>query len=387
MSARPVVLMMDALDALGGVQRVLRTLADGFADRGRAVRLVGLYPASPPRPLPTRHPHPELVLHDREPRLLYSPMTAWQRAKLTLRGAGGGVREFDRGAGRLADALAADDGVVVATQLRSAEYCVRAGIPADRLIVQYHDSAAAARRGDDLARLRRLAPRAARVLALNAEDAAQLRADGVPGVGHLRNPLVPGGAPVAPGPRDPVVVMGARYEPQKALDVAIRGFASIAARHPGWSMRIYGEGSQRAPLSALIDRLGAPVVLAGATDDFPGVLRRALVHALSSAHEGMGLVIAEAMAAGTPTVSTDSGPGVRELIDDERTGLLTPVGDVAAFGRALDRCLSDEALRARIAAAAGERLERFGVEAVLDDWDRILADQSTGPAPDPVANR
>ncbi len=86
----------------------------------------------------------------------------------------------------------------------------------------------------------------------------------------------------------------------------------------------------------------------------------------------MGLVIAEAMASGTPTVATDCGPGVRDLITSEETGLLVPTGDVSALATALDRLISDAALRQRLAEAARSTISHHDVDAVVDDWLPLL---------------
>ncbi len=71
---------------------------------------------------------------------------------------------------------------------------------------------------------------------------------------------------------------------------------------------------------------------------------------------------AEAMACGIPLVCTDIG-GVRDFAEHERTALLAPPGDVPAIAEAILRMVGDDALRARLAGAGLERIERF-------DWDR-----------------
>ncbi|MGD8709960.1 MAG: glycosyltransferase, partial [Ectothiorhodospiraceae bacterium] len=100
---------------------------------------------------------------------------------------------------------------------------------------------------------------------------------------------------------------------------------------------ILGEGSRRSELEGLARRLG----IDGAVD-MPGFVRnpaahvrRANVFALSSAWEGFGNVLVEALAVGTPVVSTDCRSGPSEILDSGRYGDLVPVGDSAALARAL----------------------------------------------------
>jgi len=73
-------------------------------------------------------------------------------------------------------------------------------------------------------------------------------------------------------------------------------------------------------------------------DVLASLYRRARLFALSSDEEGLGLVLVEAMASGTPVVSTDCG-GPSTVVEDGVNGFLTPVGDPAAFARALEQIL------------------------------------------------
>ncbi len=77
---------------------------------------------------------------------------------------------------------------------------------------------------------------------------------------------------------------------------------------------------------------------------------------LASRAETFGLVLPEAMRAGTAVIGTDAG-GVPEIIDPGRTGLLVPPEDAAALARALATLQDDPALRARLAAAGRQEAD------------------------------
>ena len=96
--------------------------------------------------------------------------------------------------------------------------------------------------------------------------------------------------------------------------------------------------------------------------------------ALSSRFEGFGMVVIEAMSRGLAVVSFDCPRGPGEIITDERDGLLVPPGDVGALAAALDRVMSDEALRARLGAAARHTAEAYRPEAIARRWEALLAD-------------
>jgi len=168
---------------------------------------------------------------------------------------------------------------------------------------------------------------------------------------------------VLPGGR--LVVTAARLAPQKALEVMLEA----VARLPGdVVLAIAGEGPQEAELRALAADLGVAdrVVFLGWTDDVAGYVAAADVFCLSSHWEAVALAAQEAVAVGTPVVSTDVG-GMGELITDRESGRLVPTGDPDALAEALAEVLASEATGRRYAAAARLRLEaEFSTEAMLD---------------------
>jgi glycosyltransferase involved in cell wall biosynthesis len=95
------------------------------------------------------------------------------------------------------------------------------------------------------------------------------------------------------------------------------------------------------------------VILAGFHTDPTPFYLTADVFALSSDYEGFGNVIVEAMACGTPVVSTDCPSGPAEILENGRWGLLTPVGDAKALAETMNSALNTtwdaEQLRERAA--------------------------------------
>jgi glycosyltransferase involved in cell wall biosynthesis len=100
--------------------------------------------------------------------------------------------------------------------------------------------------------------------------------------------------------------------------------------------------------------------------------------------EGFPRTVLESMAAGTAVVAT-AVAGVREQIDDGVSGLVVPPGDAAALAAAIERLHDDDGLRARLAAAAAERVERFSVERAVRKTLAVYEGILGLPAGRPVA--
>ena len=176
-------------------------------------------------------------------------------------------------------------------------------------------------------------------------------------------------------PGEPPVVLGVgRLHPQKDFATLIRAFARLRAERPA-RLVILGAGSSGdaayvAGLKALPARLGVAkdVDLPGFAPNPLAYMSRAAAFALSSVHEGLGIVLIEALACGTPVVSTDCPSGPREILGDGRFGGLVPVGDEAAMAAALRAALDDPPPAELLRSRAG----MFTVERAVDRYLELM---------------
>lgn len=177
----------------------------------------------------------------------------------------------------------------------------------------------------------------------------------------------------------PVILGVGRLEPQKAFHRLLRAHHLLVRRGLRHAVCIVGEGSERPRLEAEIRRLELEntVRLAGFTDPFPLMARSALL-AVSSAFEGLSLVIIEALALDLPVVSVDCPSGPREVLRDGRYGTLVPLpvddDDVQGLADALQAALARTSKKSDPDAreACRRRAEDFAPAATLDAWERLL---------------
>ncbi len=376
MTARRIVLVANSIDEIGGVQRVVEVLAQGFSGRGHDVDVVGisptdrglahsfvddpaygrhvLYPAAPPR---------------------WRPANTFGSMASPVRLRESHVRNRMRSEAHaaLARLLAGPPGVVVSAQLYAMEHLAPVVPPGWLVVGQYHDSYEAASSGSDLVRAREVYRDVDAFLLLTAHDAAAFERAGFANTDVMPNPL--GFEPPGVSALDrPVVVSAARYSHQKAHHLLIDAWARVAPSHPTWVLRMFGEGELRDPLARqLVERgVAGSAQLMGPTADLGTELLGASIYAMSSRHEGLPMVLIESMACGVPAVSFDCAPGIREIITDGVDGLVVPPLDVPALAAALARLMDDVALRRRLGSAATSVVDRFGLDRVLDRWEALF---------------
>lgn len=180
---------------------------------------------------------------------------------------------------------------------------------------------------------------------------------------HPRHRSVEWRRSVGAGGGEPIITFVSRLVPEKGIGVlaeVLHGLTQGAVAHRAV---IVGDGPARAELAGRLPHTHFTGTLAG----------EALARAYASSDlflfpsdtETFGSVTLEAMASGVPVVCADA-LGSRSLVRDGVTGLLAPAGRSERFLDHVMRLLGDEALRARMGAAARQH-------ALAYDWERVLA--------------
>ena len=178
-------------------------------------------------------------------------------------------------------------------------------------------------------------------------------------------------APVLPGyPRSvkTVLFLGRFDEPRKGMAVLLAALPTLVERFPEIEILIVGRGDED-ELRQEAGELAGHLRLLGQVDDAEkaSALRSADVYcAPHTGGESFGIVLVEAMAAGTPVVASNLD-AFRRVLEDGSAGMLVPVEDSAALAQALITVLSDAELRAGYVDAASAAVSQYDWHVVADD--------------------
>ena len=160
----------------------------------------------------------------------------------------------------------------------------------------------------------------------------------------------------------PVLLFVGRLEQRKGLEHAVRAFAHLKTRHPTLRLVVVGDGPERERCQELLPaglRVDVDMLGRVSDSDLPRCYASADVFvAPATGGESFGIVLLEALAAGTPVVASDL-PGFRSVVDDGRTASLVPVGDARGLADAVDALLSNQSLREAQVTAGREAVEEY----------------------------
>jgi glycosyltransferase involved in cell wall biosynthesis len=171
-------------------------------------------------------------------------------------------------------------------------------------------------------------------------------------------------------PLRPHLICTRGFHPYYSVGVVVRAFAEVQKEFPEARLDLVGKGSSESEIRNLVRDLNVPGV------HFLGVASRqhigrfyddADIFVNASWLDNMPVSIVEAFASGTPVVTTDP-EGIRYLVEHERTGLLSSVGDAKALAANIVRLLRYPDLASRLAANARKESQSYRWAAVRQQW-------------------
>jgi phosphatidylinositol alpha-mannosyltransferase len=168
-----------------------------------------------------------------------------------------------------------------------------------------------------------------------------------------------------PRPGKTVLFLGRFDEPRKGMAVLLRALPKLVERFPDIEVLVVGRGDED-ELREQAGRLARHLRFLGQVDDAQkaSAMRSADVYcAPHTGGESFGIVLVEAMAAGTPVVASDLD-AFRRVLEDGRAGRLVPVDDPDALAAGLIEVLENDELRRRYVEVAAEAVRRY-------DWSVV----------------
>lgn len=169
----------------------------------------------------------------------------------------------------------------------------------------------------------------------------------------------------------PLFVSVGRLIPRKRYDLLLAAWKEIPEAH----LAIIGDGPLKTQLQAVIAEggLGDRVHLLGFVGEAHKhkVLSVADAYVSATEHEGFGIVYLEAMEAGLPIVTTDTG-GQRDFLTEGENAILVPTNDVRQLVAGVARLLRDKNLRETMAKSNREKVKEFYLEKTAKRFEQIL---------------
>lgn len=173
--------------------------------------------------------------------------------------------------------------------------------------------------------------------------------------------------------REKIILAAGRLVKIKGFDILIEAWNQISNQYPDWSLVIAGEGEERNNLENLIKAKNIKnVLLPGLCDNIQEYYQKASIFALSSRNEGFVMTLMEAMSHSIPAVAFDCKAGVKELIENGKTGYIVAMDDIQDFSRKLSILMDSEAKRSDFGQKSVVKVKNFTKDRIIDEWEDLL---------------
>lgn len=173
-----------------------------------------------------------------------------------------------------------------------------------------------------------------------------------------------------------IVALGRLIE-QKNYPVLIAAMDIVTKKYSNIHLYIYGEGVLREKLQHMIKskNLNRSISLMGRVENVADVYKHSDIFVLSSDFEGMPNALAEAMASGTACISTNCPTGPKDMISDNKDGILVSVGNSNEIASAIEYLYNNPDVRRSMGVLAREKMMNIcSQDAVIDTFIQICED-------------
>ena len=169
------------------------------------------------------------------------------------------------------------------------------------------------------------------------------------------------------------IISVGRYSHEKGFDRLVKAWAIVAESHIDWTLHIYGSGDSN-ELQKEIQELGIEknTLIHGATSEIVEKYKESSIYLLTSRFEGFGMVLAEAMACGIPCISFDCPYGPRNIITNNEDGILVENDNIIEFAKQIKNLIENPDMRIGMGKKARNNIKRLMVENIATQWQTLF---------------
>lgn len=165
-----------------------------------------------------------------------------------------------------------------------------------------------------------------------------------------------------------------RLSYEKGFDRLIDAWKILNEKFPEWKLQIYGSGPLKSTLEEQINNLGLNNYV-NINPPTKNIHQKYLENSgliISSHYEGLPMVMLEAMEAGLPIISFDFKCGPKDVIINEKNGLIIKNNDIKGLAGAIERLIIDDNLRKKMGNYSFIMAKKYYKELIMKQWDDLF---------------
>lgn len=164
-----------------------------------------------------------------------------------------------------------------------------------------------------------------------------------------------------------------RYSHEKGFDRLVKIWANVSRKYSDWTLHIYGSGNS-VNLENMARELSVEktIFFHGPTKQLEEKYKESSIFLLTSRFEGFGMVLAEAMSCGVPCISIDCPYGPRNIIKNNEDGILVENGNIEEFSKRLEYMIQNQEVRINMGQKARENIKRLDIRCIATQWQNLF---------------